>query len=75
MATVCPARIEISTCARISLLLRRSPAAGRLFRKGQDMMKKIEGCLGCGQCKAQCPYGLNTPALLRKNHVDDKTFL
>ena len=38
-------------------------------------MKKIEGCLHCGQCKARCPYGLDTPALLQRNYEDYKTFL
>ncbi len=71
----CPAGIEINTCARMSLLLRRSPSAGHLSEKGQEMMKKIEGCLECGQCKAHCPYGLDTPALLKKNYEDYKTFL
>ena len=71
----CPVGIEINDCARMSLLLRRSPAAGHLNERGQAMMKKIEDCLNCGQCKAQCPYGLETPALLRKNYEDYKTFL
>ena len=39
----CPAGIEINTCARMSLLLRRSPMAGHLTEKSQAMMKKIEG--------------------------------
>ncbi|MBO5275239.1 MAG: aldo/keto reductase [Clostridia bacterium] len=71
----CPAGIEIFTCARMSLLLRRSPAAGHLSERGQAMMKKIESCLNCGQCSTRCPYGLDTPALLRKNYEDYKTFL
>lgn len=71
----CPAGIEINTCARMSLLLRRSPAAGHLSESGQAMMKKIEDCLNCGKCKSKCPYGLDTPALLRKNYEDYKTFL
>ena len=71
----CPAGIEINTCARMSLLLRRSPTAGHLSPAGQAMMKKIEGCLHCGQCKARCPYGLDTPALLQRNYEDYKTFL
>jgi predicted aldo/keto reductase-like oxidoreductase len=44
----CPAGIEIHTCARMSLLLRRSPTAGHLSEAGQAMMKKIEGCLQKG---------------------------
>lgn len=71
----CPVGIEINTCARMSLLLRRSPSAGHLSENGQAMMKKIENCLNCGKCKSNCPYGLDTPALLRKNFEDYKTFL
>lgn len=71
----CPVGIQINTCARMSLLLRRSPAGGHLSEKGQAMMKKIEDCLNCGQCKSHCPYGLDTPELLRKNYEDYKTFL
>ena len=71
----CPAGIEINTCARMSLLLRRSPMAGHLTEKSQAMMKKIEGCINCGQCKAKCPFGLDTPNLLKKNYEDYKTFL
>ena len=57
----CPAGIEINNCARMSLLLRRSPSAEHLSPAGQAKMKKIEGCLHCNQCKAKCPYGLDTP--------------
>lgn len=71
----CPVDIEINTCARMSLLLRRAPAAGFLTESGQAMMKKIENCLECGQCKSKCPYGLDTPALLKRNYEDYKTFL
>ncbi len=71
----CPAGIEINTCARMSLLLRRSPTSGHLSEKGQAMMKKIDDCIGCGQCSSKCPYGLDTPALLKKNYEDYKTFL
>ena len=71
----CPVGIEINNCARMSLLLRRSPTKGHLSEAGQAKMKKIEDCIGCGQCKAKCPYGLDTPALLQKNYEDYKTFL
>ena len=71
----CPVGIEINTCARMSLLLRRSPSAGHLTESGQAMMKKIEECLNCGKCKSKCPYGLDTPTLLRKNYEDYKSFL
>ena len=66
----CPQEINISMCARASLLLRRSPAQSLLSERGQEMMKKIEDCVECGQCSAKCPYGLDTPALLKKNYQD-----
>lgn len=71
----CPAGIEINTCARMSLLLRRSPSANQLTEGGQEMMKKIEGCLHCGACMKKCPYGLNTPKLLEENYEDYKNVL
>ena len=71
----CPVGIEINTCARMSLLLRRSPSKGHLSEKGQEMMKKIENCLHCGKCKSKCPYGLDTPTLLEKNYEDYKRVL
>ena len=71
----CPQGIEINNCARMSLLLRRSPSASLLSAEGQAKMKKIEDCIHCDQCKEKCPYGLDTPELLRKNYEDYKTFL
>ncbi len=66
----CPVGIEINDCARMSLLLRRSPSAGHLSEAGQARMKKIENCLHCGQCSQKCPYGLDTPRLLQDNYRD-----
>lgn len=66
----CPVGIEINNCARMSLLIRRSPSAAQLTPEAQEKMKKIENCLHCGQCKSKCPYGLDTPALLEKNYKD-----
>lgn len=71
----CPAGIDIPTCARISLLLRRSPAARFLEPDFQRQMARIEECRNCGHCINHCPYGLNTPELLRANYEDYKTFL
>ena len=71
----CPAGIEINNCARMSLLLRRSPSAGHLSPEGQAKMKKIEDCLHCGHCKSMCPYGLDTPKLLEENYKDYKEVL
>lgn len=66
----CPAEIEINNCARMSLLLRRSPSHLQLTQEVQKKMKKIEECLHCGKCKSKCPYGLDTPTLLEKNYQD-----
>lgn len=71
----CPVGIEINNCARMSLLLRRSPSAGHLSPEGQEKMMKIENCLHCNQCKSKCPYGLDTPSLLQKNLEDYKKVL
>lgn len=71
----CPMGIQINTCARMSLLLRRSPTASHLSEQGQAMMKKIDDCINCGKCKSVCPYGLDTPNLLKRNYEDYKTFL
>ena len=71
----CPAGIEINTCARMSLLIRRAPSAAQLTPQAQEMMKKIEGCLHCGACMKKCPYGLNTPQLLEENYKDYKEIL
>lgn len=71
----CPAGIEINNCARMSLLLRRSPAAGWLTGEWRQKMEQIESCIECGQCKRQCPYGLDTPNLLKQNLADYRTFL
>ena len=66
----CPAGIEINTCARMSLLLRRSPSASHLSEAGQEKMRKVKDCLHCGRCSSKCPYGLDTPQLLLQNLKD-----
>ncbi len=71
----CPQGIQINTCARMSLLLRRSPSAMWLAEPGQSMMKQAERCVECGQCAAKCPYGLDTPALLKRNLEDYRRVL
>ena len=71
----CPVGIEINTCARMSLLIRRSPSEKQLTEKAQAMMKKIENCLHCGACAKKCPYGLDTPRLLEENYKDYQEIL
>jgi len=71
----CPQGIVINQCARMSLMLRRAPTANSLNEQTKANMEKIETCLDCGQCKSKCPYGLDTPALLRKNLEDYRRVL
>lgn len=71
----CPAGIEINNSARMSLMLRRAPSKAWLTEDWQNKMKKIEGCLNCGKCKSKCPYGLDTPVLLKKNYEDYKRII
>ncbi len=71
----CQAGIEINICARMSNLIRRAPSADWLTPKVQEMMRKVEGCLECGECKSRCPYGLDAPELLKKNYEDYKKIL
>ena len=71
----CPVGIDISNCARMSLMIRRAPVASQLTENMREKMSQTEKCVDCCKCKAKCPYGLDTPALLRKNYEDYKTFL
>ena len=71
----CPMGIQINSCARMSQLIRRSPSAAWLSEESQKMMQNIKNCIECGQCKAKCPYGLDTPALLKKNLEDYENIL
>ncbi len=66
----CPVGIKINDCARMSLMIRRAPLNVYMDEAHQADMELIEQCLECGQCKAHCPYGLDTPNLLKKNLAD-----
>ena len=71
----CAVGIQINNCARMSQLIRRAPSKHFLSEEWQGLMEKIEECIDCGACKAKCPYGLDTPALLRKNLKDYRQIL
>lgn len=71
----CPAGINIPQCARMSQLIRRSPSANWLTPQAQEMMANTENCLECGHCKSKCPYGLDTPSLLKENWADYQNIL
>lgn len=71
----CPQHIQINTAARMSLLLRRAPTEMNLGEAGQKIMAQAETCIDCGVCKTKCPYGLDTPALLKRNCKDYREVL
>ena len=71
----CPAGIDIPTCARMSLLIRRAPIAIYLGEEWKAKMRKIEDCTHCRHCADHCPYGLDTPALLESNWADYQKFM
>lgn len=71
----CPAKINIPQCARMSQLIRRSPSQNWLTPEAKEMMLNIENCKNCGHCASKCPYGLDTPKLLRQNLADYKNIL
>jgi len=66
----CPQGIQINQCARMVLMARRAGERDWKTEYWQQEMKKVENCVRCGQCAAKCPYGLNTPELLRENYEE-----
>ena len=71
----CTVGITINHCARISQMVRRAPSEIWLNAHWQAEMAKIDDCLECGLCMSRCPYGLEIPALLRKNLEDYRAIL
>lgn len=61
----CTVGIEIRNCARMNMLLRRSPWQQYMTDEWYEKMQKINDCIGCGSCSSRCPYGLDTPNLLK----------
>ncbi|MGM0395703.1 MAG: aldo/keto reductase [Bacillota bacterium] len=66
----CPAGIDIPNAARMSLMIRRAPTKGFFGEDWQIKMNKIKDCIDCRHCLENCPYGLDTPNLLRRNLED-----
>ena len=71
----CTVGITINQCARMSQMVRRAPSAAWLNDHWQAEMAKIDDCVECGLCMTRCPYGLEIPALLRKNLADYRGIL
>ncbi|HOO62290.1 MAG TPA: aldo/keto reductase [Synergistaceae bacterium] len=70
----CPADIDIPQAARMIYLLRRMPWQTYVTPEWKAKMEKIKDCINCGACKSRCPYGLDTPELLRKNLEEYEKF-
>ena len=70
----CPAGIDIPQAARMSRLLRRSPYKPYMSDEWHKKMHMIDDCRNCGACASRCPYGLNTPKLLKEMLVDYDEF-
>lgn len=71
----CPEGIKISTCARMSLWVRRFPTEPHLTEEWQKTMAETENCIECYACVDNCPYELDIPRLLKENYEDYKNIL
>ena len=71
----CPMGITINQCARMSQMVRRAPSNVWLNEHWQAEMEKTKDCIECYQCQSRCPYGLDTPKLLKKNYEDYQNIL
>lgn len=71
----CPAGIPIQQAARLSLLLRRTVPDRYLTDSWRKEMARIKDCQGCGHCSEMCPYGLDTPALLKRQLAEYEAFM
>ena len=71
----CPAEIPIPMAARMAFLLRRAPYRQFLTEAWKGKMRRISDCSGCQSCVAKCPYGLDTPVLLKTMLADYEQFV
>jgi aryl-alcohol dehydrogenase-like predicted oxidoreductase len=66
----CPANIPIPNAARITFMTQRSSKEYWLSPEWQNNMRLIDNCTNCGHCKQHCPYGLDTPVLLKSQQEE-----
>lgn len=71
----CPVEIPIQMLARMRLFLLRSPWQSEATPEAQARMARAENCTNCGACASRCPYGLDTPALVKENYAFYKQFV
>ena len=70
----CPAGIDIPQAARMAFLLRRARYQQYMTEEWKNKMEMIRQCRNCGQRTSRCPYGLDTPALLKTMLADYEKF-
>ena len=70
----CPQGIEIRNCARMDMLIRRSPWRPYFTPEWREKMERIESCVECGRCRSRCPYKLDTPKVLKYMLKDYREF-
>ncbi|MCX7614198.1 MAG: aldo/keto reductase [Clostridiales bacterium] len=70
----CPKNIPIEIAARISFFLTRAPYQNFLTDEFKSQMERIRECIHCNHCKDRCPYGLDTPSLLKQMLTDYTAF-
>jgi len=66
----CPAGIPINNAARITFLLSRMVRENWITPEWKKNMRLIDNCTNCGHCKEHCPYGLDIPALLKRQQAE-----
>jgi len=71
----CPAKIPLNNAARIYFLVTRSPYKNFISPSFQAEMAKVDDCVHCNACKSRCPYGLDTPELIKRQYALYKQFV
>ena len=66
----CPEGISIHVVARMYHMIRRFPTKNYLTPEWRESMTRVEKCTRCGACMKRCPYGLQTPDLIREAKAD-----
>jgi uncharacterized protein len=70
----CPQGIELPWVARMSQFLRRAPWQNFMSDEWRGKMLRVRQCEQCGACSSRCPYGIDTPALIRRALADYEAF-
>lgn len=70
----CPAGIPITWAARMGVALRRMPYEQFLTPEWYEQMQRVTKCADCNHCRDNCPYGLDTPSLLKRMLAEYEEF-